>query len=161
MSQLYKAVSKTGTEVYLSIKPNSEQVIIQAKFTDVNDFSGIHVHSSVNNAPGPIIAWLANSIEWDRGIFQNTPATNFPCCREGNYLCTLSAPCGTPYMENLSNKERTYSVYKEFNCTNCPWVNDGTFLILHGKNFQQIIGCELTNQKPGIDAVEVIPFTKI
>ena len=38
MDKLFKAVSKNGTVVYMSISSNSEQVIVQANFTDLKWF---------------------------------------------------------------------------------------------------------------------------
>jgi len=37
----------------------------------------------------------------------------------------------------------------------------GMFLVIHGYNFQKVVdGCP-TNEKPGIDVIEVVPFTAI
>lgn len=37
----------------------------------------------------------------------------------------------------------------------------GTFLVIHGYNFQKVINGCITNDKPSIDVIQAIPFTKI
>ena len=168
-----------ATSEYVNVKfftSKNDTLYIKAKFFDVTKISGIHIHTNYNGSSGPIVVWLATTPEWDHGVTQNTPLTNstptYACCivnnckcnnkciKEDNNMCTLVAPEKTPYMNDLSYTTQYYTIDKKV-CPSCPWISDGTFLDIHGKNFQQIYGCKIVGTTPGIDMLESIPFVKI
>jgi hypothetical protein len=158
--QKFTASSKYAKATYV-VNNNNNTIRVKVKFNDLNGVSGIHIHTNNNGSSGPIIAWLATSKEWQLGVTQNTPLGNSPCCSSSNKLCTLIAPDETPYTENVQNTTVTYIVKKDFCGNNCPWISNGTFLDIHGYNFQKIInGCP-TNEQPGIDMIESVPFTLV
>lgn len=182
----YEAISEYA-KVKFYVGKNGT-LYIKAKFYDVNTISGIHIHTNYQGSSGPIIAWLATSPEWQHGVTQNTPLTNttpqYACCLlntnkkcgcESNSnsdsntntnfntnMCSLIAPIDTPYTKKLNNVTKCYKIKKNV-CSSCPWISDGTFLDIHGKDFQQVYsgGCKVVGSKPGIDMLESIPFTKI
>ena len=45
------------------------------------------------------------------------------------------------------------------NCKDCPWLENGTFLDVHGFNFQKVINGKLTNEKPGADIISNTLFS--
>lgn len=163
----YKANSKYAEVKYFASK--SGNLYIEAKFFDVSQISGIHIHTNYQGSSGPIIAWLATTPEWQHGITQNTPLTNSTpsytcnvfdnCKKENNNMCTLVAPEKTPHMKNLSYTTQYYKIHKKV-CKSCPWISDGTFLDIHGKNFQQLYDCGVVGTKPGIDMLKSILFVK-
>ena len=155
----YQALSKNGTQVLFSTNKNNDTILIKANFTDLSGLSGIHIHANNNGKPGPIIAWLVTTPEWQNGVMQNKPNSNSPCCK--NNLCNLIAPKGTPFLHQLKNRERIFKEYKCNSCTKCPWIDNGALLVLHGTNFQTDINGVKTKGSPGIDIMEIIPFNKI
>ena len=59
------------------------------------------------------------------------------------------------------NDSMAYVVSKEFCKKDCPWINKGTFLVIHGYDFQKVTNGCISNEKPGIDVIDAVPFTKI
>jgi hypothetical protein len=140
---------------------NNNTIRVKVKFNKLKGVSAIHIHTNDNGSPGPIIAWLVTSKEWQLGVTQNTPGENLPCCSSTNKMCALIAPDETPYTENVQNTTVTFDFKKDFCGNKCPWIDNGTFLVIHGYNFQKVIDGCLTNEKPGIDAIEAVPFTLV
>jgi len=143
---------------------NPEFLYVKAIFGNVQDLSGIHIHTNNDGMSGPILAWLGTSIEWNSGITQNTPLTNYPCCNEscqnGNNMCLLTSPTGTPFTNKLSFSTVKYIIKRNV-CESCPWISGGTRLDTHGKNFQQYINCKIIGDTPGIDMLESVLFEPI
>jgi hypothetical protein len=77
-------------------------------------------------------------------------------------MCSLAGPANsTPLIQSVANTEMDYVVKNEF-CKSksaCPWINNGTILVIHGFNFQRVANGCLTNGPVGIDALQAIPFT--
>jgi len=158
--QKFTASSKYAKATYI-VNNNNDSIRVKVKFNNLKGVSAIHIHANDNGSPGPIIAWLVTSNEWQLGVTQNTPGENLPCCSSTNKLCSLIAPEETPYTENVQNTTVTFDFKKDFCGNKCPWISDGTFLVIHGYNFQKIInGCP-TNEVPGIDVLEAVPFTLV
>ncbi len=154
-------------KVKFFVKKNGN-LYIKAKFYDVSKITGIHIHTNFNGMSGPIIVWLGTTKQWQNGITQNTPLTNstpsYSCainnnCKKNN-MCTIVAPENTPHLKNLSYTTKYYKIDKKV-CTSCPWISDGTFLDIHGKNFQYLDGCKIIGTTPGIDMIDSIPFVKM
>jgi len=153
--------SAKSNYVKATYKVNDDTIKINAVFGNLDKISAIHIHTNDNGYPGPIIAWLATTDEWQSGVIQNTPGKNAPCCSKKNKLCYLAAPNNTPFIKNVMNNSVNYVVSNEFCKKDCPWINKGTFLVIHGYNFQKVVNGCITNEKPGIDVIQAIPFTKI
>jgi hypothetical protein len=160
-SNKFRAISKKGTEVIMTPNNSNDSILIEAKFGDLKGISGIHIHTNNNGKPGNIIAWLGTTDEWQDGVKQNTPGINAPCCNSNQKLCTLVAPKDTPYLSTLEYKKRVFSIKRCMNCEKCPWIENGTLLVIHGTHFQYDIDGIKNNMKPGIDVVEVVPLTRI
>jgi len=145
-------------DVEYTTSQDAETLFITVKYKDLTGVSAIHIHVNNNGTPGPILAWLGTTDDWQQGVTQNTPGTNSPCCNINNPLCSLIAPLGTPNINNLSNSVMKYTVKN--NCCNkyCPWIESGTLLDVHGLNFQKVINCQLTKEKPGLDLISNTPF---
>lgn len=114
----------------------------------------IHLHKNKEGVPGPIIQWLATTPEWEHGVAQNTPLSNSPCC--SNRMCTLNAPHGTPCVRNMIGYTIEFD-YPFLSC-DCQGLDcdisenfSENFLVVYGKNFQQVKnGCP-TSVQPGLD----------
>uniref|UniRef100_A0A6C0KQS5 Uncharacterized protein n=1 Tax=viral metagenome TaxID=1070528 RepID=A0A6C0KQS5_9ZZZZ len=152
-----KATSKY-LDVTFTTNSNGQSINIHANYKDLHGVSAIHIHTNNNGSPGQIIAWLGTSEQWQQGVFQNTPGKNSPCCNKNNSLCTLAAPNDTPNILNLSNSKKTFNVKNKSCNKSCPWIQKGTFLVIHGFNFQRVENGELTNELPGIDVIKYIAF---
>ena len=139
-------------DVEFTASDDGNTLFINVNYKDLTGVSAIHIHTNNNGSPGPILAWLGTTNEWQHGVAQNTPGSNSPCCSINNPLCTLAAPNSTPYINNLSNTVQTFTV-TNMNCKDCPWLENGTFLDVHGFNFQKVINGKLTNEKPGADII--------
>jgi hypothetical protein len=138
---------------------NDEQTLfITVNYKDLSDVSALHIHTNKNGSPGPIIAWLGTSNQWQHGVAQNKTGKNSPCCGVNNPLCKLAAPFGTPHVQDLSNSVRTFTVTNSSG-SHCPWIENGTMLVVHGYNFQTVVDGKLTNKKPGIDPIAHVKFT--
>lgn len=166
---VYEAKSDYAHVTFYTRENDNDNLYVKAKFFDVSDVSGIHIHTNEGGSPGPIIAWLATSEEWQHGVLQNTPLTNgssssYFCCtkqpKKNINICNLIAPQGTPLTKDLSYKKRRYKIVKNV-CTSCAWLSNGTFLDIHGKDFQQVYGCKIVGTEPGIDMIDNVPFTQI
>jgi hypothetical protein len=162
----YKAVSEYAKVKFFEKKNGN--LYVKAKFYDVSKISGIHIHTNFNGMSGPIIVWLCTTTQWQNGITQNTPLTNstpsYSCavnnnCKK-NDMWTIIAPENTPHVRNLSYTTKYYKINKKV-CPSCPWISDGTFLDIHGRNFQYLDGCKIVGTTPGIDMIDSIPFEKI
>ena len=155
-----KSFNASSKYVDVSFSKNSDgQLInISAKYKDLKGVSAIHIHVNNNGSPGPIIAWLGTTEEWQQGVIQNTPGKNSPCCNYNNPLCTLAAPKGTPKIMNLSKSKKYFNIENNSCNKSCPWIKNGTFLVIHGFNFQKVENGELTKENPGLDVIAAIPF---
>jgi hypothetical protein len=149
-------------EVSYTVNRTADSIRIHAKFGDLTGVSAIHIHTNNNGKPGPIIAWLATTREWKSGVFQNTPGNNAPCCRPNNPMCCLAGPAdSTPLVQNVANTAMDYVVRNDF-CKSksaCPWINNGTILVIHGFNFQRIENGCMTDVPAGIDPLQAVPFS--
>lgn len=139
-------------DVEFNTSDDSQTIYITVQYKDLTKVSAIHIHTNDNGSPGPIIAWLGTSQEWQQGVVQNTPGKNSPCGSDKNHLSTLAAPQGTPYIDNLANSTRTFTVTNKTSKL-CPWIGNGTVLVVHGFNFQKVINGQLTSEPPGIDPI--------
>jgi len=149
--------------VSYTMDSSADSIRIHAKFGDLTGVSAIHIHINNNGKPGPIIAWLATTSEWKSGVFQNTPGKNAPCCGSNNPMCCLAGPAGpTPLVQRVANTEMDYVVKNDFckasTANKCPWINNGTILVVHGFNFQRVENGCLTDAPAGIDPLQAIPF---
>jgi len=161
-SPQYVAKSKYAAVSY-AVDSSSDAIRIHAKFRDLTGVSAIHIHTNDNGKPGPIIAWLATTSEWKSGVFQNTPGNNAPCCGSHNPMCCLAGPAdSTPLIQSVANTEMDYVVKNDFckasAANKCPWINNGTILVVHGFNFQRVENGCLTDAPAGIDPLQAIPF---
>jgi hypothetical protein len=156
-NKTFKASSKYA-DVSFKTSPDGQSINITANYKDLTGVSAVHIHNNNNGAPGQIIAWLGTSDEWQSGVVQNTPGKNSPCCTGGDPLAKLAAPSGTPNIITLSNSMMTFDVTNSQCNTKCPWIKNGTFLVIHGFNFQRVKNGELTGGKPGIDVIDHIAF---
>jgi len=147
----FKSSSKFA-DVEFTTSQDAQTLYITVNYKDLTGVSAIHIHTNNNGSPGPILAWLGTSHEWQHGVAQNTPGSNAPCCTEDNPLCTLAAPKSTPYVNNLSNTTRTFTVTNK-TCKGCPWIENGTLLDVHGFNFQKVLNGQLSTEKPGADMI--------
>jgi hypothetical protein len=159
-SPQYVAKSKYVAVSYAA-DSSADAIRIHAKFGDLTGVSAIHIHTNDNGKPGPIIAWLATTSEWKSGVFQNTPGNNAPCCGPNNPMCCLAGPTdSTPLIQSVANTEMDYVVRNDF-CkakSMCPWINNGTILVVHGFKFQRVENGCLTDAPAGIDPLQAIPF---
>jgi len=165
-SPQYVAKSKYAAVSYAA-DSSSDAIRIHAKFGDLTGVSAIHIHTNDNGKPGPIIAWLATTSEWKSGVLQNTPGKNAPCCGSNNPMCSLAGPAdSTPLIQSVANTEMDYVVKNDFckssaaaaTANKCPWINNGTILVIHGPNFQRVANGCLTDGPVGIDVLQAIPF---
>ena len=154
----YKA-SSPHADVIFATNENEDTINIHVTYKDLTGISAIHIHVNDNGKPAQIIAWLGTTVEWQRGVAQNTPGSNLPCCVKANPMCNLAAPSGTPYLSDLQNSQRSFTVKKCDLGKGCPWLENGVLLDLHGFHFQQIVDGVKTNEAPGADIVESIKFT--
>jgi hypothetical protein len=152
----FKASTKYADASY-TISADGETLYITINYKDLKDVSAVHIHTNNNGSPGPIIAWLGTTDEWQQGVTQNTPGKNSPCCNVNNPLCTLAAPMGTPLIQELTNSVRTFTITNS--CSkDCPWIENGTLLVIHGYNFQRVVNGKLTKDAPGIDPIAHVEF---
>jgi len=147
----------------VTFKANNNVMYVTIKYKDLQGVSAIHIHANENGSPGPILGWLGTTQQWQDGVKQNTAGTNTPCCTKNNPKCILAAPMGTPFLSvEMEKMEKTFTFYKKCgtqNCkSDCMWIKNGSFLVVHGFNFQQLIDGILTNGKPGLDVIEHTPF---
>jgi hypothetical protein len=159
----YVAKSKYVTVSY-TMDSSADSIRIHAKFGDLTGVSAIHIHTNNNGKPGPIIAWLTTTREWKSGVLQNTPGKNAPCCGSNNRMCSLAGPAdSTPMIQSVANTELDYVVKNEFcaAANKCPWINNGTMLVVHGFNFQRVENGCLTDAPAGIDPLQAIPFAVV
>ena len=177
---VFEAQSPYVDVTFIAAPQAPNTLYIRATFRDLSAVSAAHIHTNYQGASGPIIVWLATSPEWQHGVLQNTPLTNstpsYACCvvppkatglgcrtapsAVPSDMCTLVAPPGTPDVSGLGGKTMYYVVQKNV-CDSCPWVSDGTFLDVHGKNFQQIYGCRVVGTTPGLDMLASVPFQPV
>jgi len=174
---VFEARSSYVDVTFVAVPQAPNTLYIRATFRDISTVSAAHIHTNYQGASGPIIVWLATSPEWQHGVLQNTPLTNstpsYACCivppkatglgcrpapsAVPSDMCTLVAPPGTRDVSGLGGKTVYYVIQKNV-CDSCPWISDGTFLDVHGKNFQQIYGCRVVGTTPGIDMLASVPF---
>jgi hypothetical protein len=154
----YTASSKQ-VDVNFNTNSSGDVMYINANYKNLDGVGAVHIHTNDNGNPGPILAWLGTSKQWQAGVKQNTPGTNAPCCSPNNPMCTLAAPRETPYLKDLANTQRSFIV-KKSDCggNSCPWLKNGVMLVVHGTNFQQVVNGALTSGQPGIDVLSATPF---
>ena len=158
-NKTFKASSKYA-DVSFKTSSDGQSINIIANYKDLTGVSAVHIHNNDNGSPGQIIAWLGTTDEWQTGVEQNTPGKNSPCCTVGDPLAKLAAPNGTPNILTLSNTTMTFDIKNSQCNTKCPWIKNGTFLVIHGFNFQRVKNGELTNGKPGIDVIDHSAFVQ-
>jgi hypothetical protein len=151
--------SSKYADVEYNTSSDSNTLYITVNYKDLTGVSAIHIHVNNNGSPGPVLAWLGTTAEWQSGVAQNTPGGNSPCCNIINKLCTLAAPDNTPNITELSNTTMTFTVKNPLCNKSCPWINNGTLLDVHGFNFQKVIDGNLTSEPPGADIISNTVFT--
>jgi hypothetical protein len=153
------ASSSKYADVEYNTSSDSNTLYITVNYKDLTGVSAIHIHVNNNGSPGPVLAWLGTTSEWQSGVAQNTPGGNSPCCNKINKLCTLVAPNSTPNIRELSNTTMTFTVTNPLCNKKCPWINNGTLLDVHGFNFQKVVDGNLTSETPGADIISNTVFT--
>ena len=83
----FQIFSVTAKCADVTFKANDDVMYVNIKYKDLTGLSAIHIHVSNNGMPGPILAWLGTSEAWQRGVAQNTPGSNSPCCSKNNPKC--------------------------------------------------------------------------
>ena len=160
-NKTFMASSKYA-DVEYKTSNDAKTLYITVKYKDLTGVSAAHIHVNNNGSPGQILAWLGTTPQWQQGVLQNTPGKNAPCCfNKKNPFCTLAAPSDTPDINELSNTVMNFTVTNNSCNSGCPWIENGTLLDFHGFNFQQIINCKLTNEKPGLDLISNTAFTEV
>ena len=153
----FKEYSATSPYADVIFKGNDKVMYITVKYKNLRGVSAIHIHVNNNGKPGPILAWLGTTTEWQNGVAQNATNANSPCSTKSNPKSILASPTniGTPYLNELTEySEKTFVFYNENkNPGKCPWIQNGTLLDIHGFNFQQKINGKLTSGKPGADII--------
>ena len=159
----FKEYSATSPYADVTFRANDQVMYVNVKYKNLNGVSAIHIHVNNNGSPGPILAWLGTTNEWQNGVAQNSLNGNAPCSTKSNPNSILASPTniGTPYLNELTeNSERTFVIYNENSSPGkCPWIQNGTLLDIHGFNFQQKINGKLTSGKPGADMIYQSVFT--
>lgn len=158
----FQASNEYASATYYTNINNPEVLFIECTMKK-EDISAVHIHVNSNGSPGPIIAWLSTTDEWMSGITQNTPLVNYPCpnnSNNGKEMYTLIPPTGTKLVKEMINTNTEYIVKKP-SCGSCPWISNGTMLVVHGKKFQQVRGCELIGSAPGGDVITFTSFVQV
>lgn len=145
-------------DVTFTTNSTADEMKIKVKYKTLDGVSAIHIHVNESGSPGPILAWLGTSLEWQNGVAQNVKGSNGNCCIDGN-SCSLVAPLGTPIISNLANTTHTFIVKKP-KSENCPWIKQGALLDVHGPNFQKKVNGQLTKERPGLDLISNSPFIR-
>jgi hypothetical protein len=160
----FKKFSATSPYADVVFMGNDSVMYINVKYKKLSGVSALHIHVNNKGSPGPVLAWLGTTIQWQRGVAQTAHGANSPCCTKTNPMCILASPpnIGTPYLSSqLENTEKTFVFYNEFVGIGCPWINNGTLLDIHGFNFQENIDGKLTDKKPGPDIIFQSEFLQI
>ena len=171
-NRVYSFKNKEFKEYYaqspyadVKCKANDFVMYVSVKYKKLNGVSAMHIHVNNNGSPGPVLAWLGTTIEWQRGVAQTDTNGNSPCCTKNNEKCSLASPnkIGTPYLNKIVEfSEKTFVFHNENkNPSKCPWIQNGFLLDIHGFNFQQNINGELTSGKPGADIIFQKEFEEI
>jgi hypothetical protein len=160
-NKTFKSSSKYA-DVEFTTSEDAKTIYVKVQYKDLTGVSAIHIHVNNNGKPGPILAWLGTTNEWQLGVAQNTPGSNAPCCSKYNRLCTLAAPESTPKINNLSNSVMEFT-FRNYCCngTACPWIENGTLLDVHGFNFKKVINGKLTSEPAGADIISNTAFTLV
>jgi hypothetical protein len=163
---LYKEFYATSPYADVYFKANSYIMFIKVIYKDLKGLSAFHIHVNNNGSPGPILAWLGTTVEWQNGVAQNGQNSNSPCCTIQNPNCSLISPPGTPYLKSIEVPfTKKFVVYNEHvKCNSdstCPWINNGTLLDFHGPNFQQEYDGKLTPGVPGADMIFQATFEEV
>jgi len=161
-----RSFSATNTYATVHIQETSDNYIIQAVFTDLlnNNVAAVHIHSNVGGAPGPILAWLLTSPQWQDGTLQQTPGKNSPCCNTAaGSRCSLVAPPGTMMVSSaVPNRVYTFRASKKYCGSSCPGITMGSpfaFLVIHGGNFQTVSNGCLSVGQPQLDVLVATPLS--
>lgn len=163
-NRVYTFQNKVFKEYYaqspyadVKCKANDFVMYITVKYKNLNGVSAMHIHVNNNGTPGPVLAWLGTTIEWQRGVAQTAVNGNAPCSSKKNPKSVLASPnnIGTPYLnERMNYSEKTFVFHNEnTNPSKCPWIQNGFLLDVHGFNFQQKINGKLTSGKPSADVI--------
>jgi len=155
----YEASNQYADVVFYTNSTSQQFLFIEVNIKNAEGVSAVHIHINNNGSSGPIIAWLATTPEWEHGILQNTPLTNYPCTGNGFPMATLISPTGTPNINEIVNKKKRFIVEKPA-CSECAWISTGTRLDIHGKKFQQLYCCELVGETPGLDMLVSTAFVQ-
>uniref|UniRef100_A0A6C0B9I6 CHRD domain-containing protein n=1 Tax=viral metagenome TaxID=1070528 RepID=A0A6C0B9I6_9ZZZZ len=153
----FKNYSASSPYADVTFRGNDRIMYVNVKYKNLSNVSAIHIHADNNGSPGPILAWLGTTEDWQRGVKQTTKNSNAPCCSKNNPKCLLASPdhIGTPYLSTLmENSEKTFVFRNDSKSPGkCPWIKHGAMLVVHGFNFQQNINGKLTSGKPGLDII--------
>jgi hypothetical protein len=159
---LYKEYYASSPYADVYFKANEYFMFIKVNYLNINGVSGLHIHQNINGEPGPILAWLGTTIEWQYGVAQNGSNGNLPCCLISNTNCSLVAPEGTPYLNSINCPDSQYFiVYNQNIGCNCSWIQNGTLLDIHGFDFQQEYCGVKTSGTPGADMIDQAEFEEI
>jgi hypothetical protein len=139
----------------VKFRANDSVMYVSVTYKNLSGVSAIHIHTNNKGSPGPVLAWLGTTEEWQRGVAQTTAKANSPCCIKQNTNCSLAAPSklNIPYLTNIKTNTQKSFVYFNNNGNSCDWIRNGTLLDVHGFNFQQKINGKLTSGKPGADII--------
>jgi len=160
----FKEYKSQNKYAHVKFKANNNVMYVTVDYKNLEGVSAIHIHANVNGSPGPILGWLGTTQQWQDGVKQNTPDTNAPCCIKNNPKCSLTAPIGIPLLSvEMEKTQKTFTFYKKCGTqkckSECMWIKNGSFLVVHGFKFQQLVDGVLTKGKPGLDVIEFTPFT--
>jgi hypothetical protein len=155
---------------YASVKIQEEHdyYMMEAIFSPriLHDVTAVHIHSNVNNAPGPIIAWLLTTSQWQNGVLQQTPGKNSPCCNVSTgSTCRLAAPPGTLTIDSIKpNTSYHFKIPRKYCGFSCPGITKNSpfaFLVIHGTNFQYVTNGCLSAGKPQLDVLLASPLMQV
>lgn len=163
-NKVFKCSNKYCDVIY-KVSADGESIHGTVHFKDVSKVGDIHIHGRMWGHEtyisdlGPVIGWLGTTRRWQHGTHQLYPGMNTPCCIKGKGLgCNYVAPPGTPDLTNLSYTSRDFVVKKNFCSDECPWIYNGTFIVVHGLHEQQIFDGCLTPGKAWADPLTETRF---
>lgn len=104
----FKEYSANSPYADVTFRGNDEVMYVTVKYKDLKGVSAIHIHVNNNGSPGPILAWLGTTNEWQNGVAQTATNANSPCSTKSNPNGVLASPdnIGTPYINELNRKFR-------------------------------------------------------
>jgi hypothetical protein len=166
-NKVFKTSNKYCDVIY-KVSEDGETLYVTIHYKDVSDVGTIHIHAVMWGHEkyisdlGPVIGWLGTSEVWQHGVHQLTPGLNSPCCLRGKGLgCDYVAPPGTPDLKDLSFTTRNFVIKKNFCSDECPWIYNGSSIVVHGKQEQHIFNGCLTTEKAWADPIGDSMFNMI